>query len=109
MSGLYFDRFDVCEAYYMFATEWHGGQNTKEYAIFGRLHKLQFRPRPLIDVETLNENAQLIYNGLVRRLPVRLLHKSRECVDFSESEGDALPVEGTDPSDIACAVCRHED
>lgn len=61
-----FDRFDICEAYYVFATLFHGGQWTKEYAIFGRLEKLGFRAPSSIDPEDLNENARLIYDDLVR-------------------------------------------
>jgi hypothetical protein len=30
-----FDRFDVCMAYYLFACDWHSGQNSPEYRIFG--------------------------------------------------------------------------
>ncbi len=61
-----FDRFDICEAYYMFATLWHGGQFTKEYAIFGRLHKIGFRAPMSIDLEKLTENGRAIYDDLVR-------------------------------------------
>lgn len=59
----HFDRFDICEAYYLFACHYHGGQFTKEYAILGRLEKF-FRPRPDLSIETLSENAQEIYQAL---------------------------------------------
>jgi hypothetical protein len=60
-----FDRFDICEAYYMFATLYHGGMRSKEYRIFGRLHKIKFCPAPSISVETLEENARAIFDNLV--------------------------------------------
>lgn len=40
------NRFDICEVYYVFASEWHQGQSSPEYAIFGRLSRMQFRMRP---------------------------------------------------------------
>jgi len=60
-----FDRFDICEAYYVFATLWHGGMFTKEYAIFGRLEKCGAVPPSNISLDTLSENARLIYDDLV--------------------------------------------
>lgn len=63
-----FDRFDICEAFYAFACNWHGGQWTKEYAIFGRLHRMGFRPSNAIQgkgKKGLTENGQLIYRNLV--------------------------------------------
>lgn len=64
---MYFDRFDICEAYYMFASLYHGGQWSEEYRIFGRLHKIKFRERPSISVETLTENGREIFDALVAR------------------------------------------
>ena len=69
---MYFDRFDICEAYYMYATLWHGGQGSEEYRIFGRLYAIDFEPSPMISVDTLEENARAIYDGLV----VRGIHAS---------------------------------
>jgi hypothetical protein len=39
-----FDRFDVCEAAYRFAMDYHRGQWSPEYAIFGRLAKIAYNP-----------------------------------------------------------------
>lgn len=64
---MHFDRFDVCEAYYMFATLYHGGQWSEEYRIFGRLNRIKFRPRPNLSVETLDDNAREIFDALVAR------------------------------------------
>ncbi len=63
-----FDRFDICEAYFVYAMLWHGGQFTKDYAIFGRLAKIGFRARPsLCDETDLEENAREIYDALVEK------------------------------------------
>jgi hypothetical protein len=61
---MYFDRLDICTAYWKFAVEYHGGQFSKEYKIFGRLDKIKFSPGilPL----SLSENAQEIYDNLVK-------------------------------------------
>lgn len=40
----YFDRFDICEAFFAFYAECHSGQSSEVYAIGGRLHDLQFSP-----------------------------------------------------------------
>jgi hypothetical protein len=73
-NGFEFNRFDICEAYYLFASNYHGGQSSKEYAIFGRLDKMQFRPSPLLNSDGLNENAQMIYDGLVMAQEERRNH-----------------------------------
>lgn len=59
-----FDRFDICEAFYLFATHYHTGQGSSTYAIFGRLARLGFSPSPLLSLDTLNENASAIYANL---------------------------------------------
>ena len=65
---MYFDRFDICEAYYVFAVLWHGGQWSPEYRFFGRLESIGFKPSPLLrDEKSLNENGRAIYNGLIER------------------------------------------
>lgn len=63
-----FDRFDVCEAYYLFASLYHGGQSSKEYAILGRLDRMHFRPSAMgIDYARLNENARGIFMRLASK------------------------------------------
>ena len=61
------DRFDICEAYYCFATDWHGGQTDPIYKIFGRLHKIGFKPSPHLGqyhLDRLTENGREIYENL---------------------------------------------
>ncbi len=59
------NRFDICEAYYVFASEWHEGQYSPTYAIFGRLDRLGFRPSPLLSRRSLSPNARLILANLI--------------------------------------------
>ena len=63
----YFDRFDICEAYYLYASLYHGGQFTKLYEVFGRLDNLKFRPSPVLRLSSLTENGRSIYDSLVER------------------------------------------
>lgn len=64
-----FDRFDICEAWFLFASHYHGGQDSKEYAIFGRLKGLQFSPSPMLSqVKDLSPNGQIIYTALVEKV-----------------------------------------
>jgi len=62
-----FDRFDVCEAWYLFAAEYHTGQGSDTYRILGRLDRLGFRPSPLLSRASLSPNGRQILAGLIRR------------------------------------------
>ena len=66
---MYWDRFDICEAYYMYAVNYHQGQFSREYEIFGRLIMINFRPPISIssgDASDLTANARAIYDNLVQ-------------------------------------------
>lgn len=69
MNGMKeWNRFDICEAYYLFAMEYHGGQWSPEYAVFGRLSRMEFRPSPMLSrARDLTENGRMIYSDLLRR------------------------------------------
>jgi uncharacterized protein (DUF1810 family) len=62
---MYFDRFDICEAYWCYASDCHEGQFSKIYEIFGRLHELEFSPSMDLSFESLTDNGKDIYNNLV--------------------------------------------
>lgn len=62
-----FNRFDICEAWYAFAAENHGGQWSPEYQIFGRLERMRFRPSLSVrerGYDGLSENGKDIYRRL---------------------------------------------
>lgn len=60
-----FNRWDICEAYYLFAFYYHGGQSSKLYQVFGRLHKIGFTVRNSLRSENdLSDNGREIYNNL---------------------------------------------
>ena len=62
---MYWDRFDICEAYYLFMMLHHGGQWSAEYALSGTFARLEFSPRPsLASPADLEDNAREIYNRL---------------------------------------------
>jgi len=63
---MYFDRFDICAAYYWFASDYHSGQNSQFYKFFARLNKLRYRPSLMeTSIDECSENAQEIYNKLI--------------------------------------------
>jgi len=64
---MYFDRFDICAAYYLFGSVYNNGQGSKEYAYMGRALNCGFRPSPLLSFDNLNENELAIYMKLVDR------------------------------------------
>lgn len=78
----YFDRFDICTAYYAFASECHDGQWSEVYEIFGRLHNLQFSPgMGGCSWGTLEENEREIYcNAWIHHYPERPLPD--DCQDW---------------------------
>ena len=60
---MYFNRFDICEAYALAAHDW--GQ----YGVIDRLHDLGFRLSPMIiDRGDLSENGRDIYDALDARI-----------------------------------------
>ena len=64
---MYFDRFDICEAYFLALSHCHGGQWSREYERLCKLMKY-FKPSPMLSVETLNENARIIYDNACEKL-----------------------------------------
>ena len=69
----YFDRFDIVEAYYLFARHYHSGGDTSD-GIFARINRLHFKPRLSLtqyDVPelALTENGAEIYAQLEANHP----------------------------------------
>ncbi|MAW05593.1 MAG: hypothetical protein CL918_03515 [Deltaproteobacteria bacterium] len=65
---MYFDRFDICSAYWTYANDYHEGQFSSIYKIFGRLNNLRFISSAcFVGYEDLSENGKEIYNSLVER------------------------------------------
>jgi hypothetical protein len=62
-----FDRFDICEAWLLYASEHHTGQGSRLYRVLSRLDAIGFRARQSLSADTLSENARAIYESLVAR------------------------------------------
>jgi hypothetical protein len=63
---MYWDRFDICAAHWMFAMLWHDGQGSATYAKFSQLERLRFSPAPRwAEPADLEANAREIYRQLV--------------------------------------------
>ena len=63
---MYYDSLDICEAHYLFASLFHGGQGCAIYAKFGQLDRLRFKPSPILSKPAdLNPNAKEIFRSLV--------------------------------------------
>jgi hypothetical protein len=67
----YWSRFDICEAWYVYAMDYHKGQWSIEYEIFGRLDRIHFRPGPMLCRSHLSkrdrQNVRDILASLIRR------------------------------------------
>lgn len=64
---MYFNRFDIADAYYLFAGEWHRGMGSAEYRIFGRLHNIGYKAAPNLSKKSLSENGRVILANLIRK------------------------------------------
>lgn len=72
----HFDRFDICEAYACLESNYNVGgwlrerpsNRRRREACAVQLHRMQFRPRPDLSTDTLEENAREIYDAAVKRL-----------------------------------------
>ena len=64
------DRVDICEAWYLFASDWHEGQGSATYGIFARLNRLGFRPSPMLSTGSLSSNGRLILATLIPKARV---------------------------------------
>ena len=78
---MYFDRFDICEAYLTPEWEWHVGGWLHERPSNQRrmestdvqLHRMGFRPSPMLgEYDDLTENGKAIYDLAAQRygLPI---------------------------------------
>lgn len=60
---MYWDRFDICEAWYLALSHCHPGQWSSEYRRLCRLTRPGFfKPAPGLAVDSLTENGRVIYD-----------------------------------------------
>jgi hypothetical protein len=92
---MYWDRFDICEAYYRFAVDFHGGINCPIYQYFGRLSRMEFRPSASVRGDMrgdcrrlLNDNGKEIYDNLLRRWWSTVHPTDTPCPDYFEEMED---------------------
>lgn len=69
---MWWDRFDIVEAYWLYFAHNHEGQWSHHYRRLSRIARY-FRPRlGLRDVQDLSENGQAIYRNLEERENIRV-------------------------------------
>ena len=64
---MYFDRFDIVEAYYAFFSNYHSGQDSVFYRRLSKMSEY-YTPGVSTRYETMSENSQVIYDNLVDTL-----------------------------------------
>ena len=64
---MFWNRFDIVEAYYIFFCDYHEGQNSHMYKRMCKLYNHGFKPRHNLSYETLEENGREIYDELERK------------------------------------------
>lgn len=70
---MYFDRWDICEAWYLALTHCHGGQWSREYQRLCRMGRY-FKPGHCFNINSLSENARAIYDAACERLLAGVSH-----------------------------------
>ena len=73
---MYFDRFDICEAYCVLERDYNMGgwlqerpSNLRRMESIGvQLHRMRFKPAPSLSYESLTDNGCAIYDAAVARL-----------------------------------------
>jgi len=63
---MYFDRFDIIEAYYLFFMDYHEGQTSRKYIRLCKMGKY-YKPSSTFSIDSLSENALVIYENLVEK------------------------------------------
>ena len=61
---MYFDRFDICDAYYLFFSVYHWGQGSDFYYRLSKMGEY-YKPSPMLCYNNLSENAKVIYDNLI--------------------------------------------
>ena len=64
---MYFDRFDICEAWFLALSHCHKGQWSQEYARLCKMRRY-FRPSPMLSVDSLSDNGREIYDAACARM-----------------------------------------
>ena len=73
---MYFDRFDICEAYYVAEILWNvsgilqerESNRRRNMSTDYQLHRMGFKPRPMLSgPEDLSDNGRYIYDNLMAR------------------------------------------
>jgi hypothetical protein len=62
---MYWDRFDICEAWFIYLSEHHEGQFSDKYARLCHLLTF-FKPSPFLRRDRLTENGKAILDNLER-------------------------------------------
>jgi hypothetical protein len=63
---MYFDRFDVMQAWYLYLSESHEGQWSDKYRRLCKLSRT-FVPGPAFSYRTLTDNGRAIYRRLTKK------------------------------------------
>jgi hypothetical protein len=61
------DRFDICDAFYVFGMLWHDGQNSKAYGYLSRLANMGYKPSLTTErCKLTSPGARAVYRELCR-------------------------------------------
>lgn len=117
-----FNRFDICEAYWLLEYDWNMGgwlqerpSNVRRMESIGvQLSRIKFSPAVNLRWETLEENGQEIYMEAARRFGLPITHSNRSCRFYVEGErfDHALPscpdcCAKKEAADSVCRVARN--
>lgn len=64
---MYFDRWDICQAYYCYFSLYHNGQWSIEYERLCKMGKYYHSGHRGVSEQSLSDNAREIYKQLLER------------------------------------------
>jgi hypothetical protein len=67
---MYFNRFDICEAWYLALSECHEGMGSERYARLSAMDRY-FTPSPTLTVDSLSDNGKVIYDTAIESMSVQ--------------------------------------
>ena len=64
---MYFDRFDIAQAYYLFFVDYHEGQGSEKYKRLCKIEEYLKLPYTFEGYKSLSKNGKAIYDYLAKK------------------------------------------
>lgn len=97
---MYFDRFDICAAWYIFCVQYHSGQNSFLYRKLSQLTRMRFKPGSSTEnLRFTNENQMVIFANLMHKYQKEIKALEKICQKCKK------PLELHRQNELNCCDC----